>query len=156
VLSVPFLRVAAAVTLKAASIAGIVATPDISGNRPQGFLFVLPALPLLYLVGVALYLPYRIRILDGILTVGVVGVPQVGRARRSLSVDLSDVQRWQITLSPRFSAPAERPTRRRASGSEPRAHRLQPMRTICVDPAAGTSSPCGPMMVSCVGTGYPT
>lgn len=97
----PAVRTAVAAVLTAAGVLAIVLTPNSSGNGPQGFLFLLPVAPGIYLFAVLLYLPYRIRIRDGVLTLGVVGVPRVGRLWRSLEVNLADVQQWSIVAKPR-------------------------------------------------------
>ena len=114
----PFVRSAVAVALLASIIVAMVHIPNIGGNGLQGFLYVLPAFPAFYLIGVALFLPYRIRIRDGVLTVGVVGVPRVGRLWRSLTVDLGDVTGWNITAQPHMHWPdrATRAANRRRAG----------------------------------------
>jgi hypothetical protein len=70
-------------------------------SRPgaQGFLFLLPALPAVYLLAIGLYLPYGIVLRDGWLQVGVRGVPVVGRVWRRQRIPLDGVWRWDVVAA---------------------------------------------------------
>jgi hypothetical protein len=108
----PLLRTLVALVAAAAAIALIAAIPGASDPGPQGFLFLLPTVPIIYLVGVVLYLPYGIRLDRGQLQLGVRGVPRVARVWRREDIPLDAVLSWQIgpstTPSPNTSYSAER------------------------------------------------
>jgi hypothetical protein len=125
----------------AAAIALIAVVGGSSDPGPQGFLFLLVAPPLLYLVGVVLYLPYGIRLDRGQLQLGVRGVPRVARVWRREDIPLDAVLGWRLGPS---TSPSPNTTYRvdRGRGRGPRMKSTGDLRgpgvrqalTVRVDP----------------------
>jgi hypothetical protein len=114
----PVRRTVIAFVLLGAGIAIIAAVGGSSQPGLQGFLFILPAGPFIYLIAVLLYLPYGIEIADGRLRLGVRGVPRLARVWRREDIPLEAVIGWHV--GPVSPTPANASNRRRSS-SAPRS-----------------------------------